>query len=181
MLTLLAQITNPAVPALQGMGGSGNSGEVGANILGRYLAILIVTSITLGGLAVLLYMTLGAIQWITAGGDAGKIDKAKSRITQSLVGLALLTSITAVVTFIGPVFGIDILRLDFVNQITGGASTRLPTGGAKMPMGTGTLGTTPLSPGKGTTGTVRTNSVSPNGTNGGINLGTSPQSPNGGN
>jgi len=123
MQQLLAQITNTAVPGLEALGGSGNSGTVGANILGRYLAVLIATSISLGALAVLLYMTLGAISWITAGGDSGKIDKARNRIIQSLMGLAILTSVTAIVTFIGPVFGIDILKVDFINQISGGAVT----------------------------------------------------------
>lgn len=139
MQNLLAQITNPAVPGLSTLGGSGNSGEVGANILGRYLAVLIATSISLGALAVLLYMTLGAISWITAGGDSGKIDKARTRIIQSLMGLAILTSVTAIVTFIGPVFGIDILQVNFINQITSGASSTWRGGSASW---TGTVGPT---------------------------------------
>lgn len=164
MQTLLAQITNPAVPALAAMGGSGNSGVVGANILGRYIAILIVTSISLGGLAVLLYLVLASIQWITAGGDSGKIDKAKTRITQALVGLAILFSVTAIVTFIGPVFGIDILQLEFVNQITGG-------GGTTRSAGTRTLPRSPVSPNQQQLNQILNNPVSPNNNNG-INLNT---------
>lgn len=125
MQQLLAQITNPAVPALQTFGGSGNSGQVGAAILGRYIAVLMVTSISLGGLAVLLYLVMGALQWVTANGDSGKIDKARNRMVQAVVGLIILTSIGAAATFIGPVFGIDILRLEFVNQITGGAASSI--------------------------------------------------------
>lgn len=156
MQQLLAQITNTAVPGLQVMGGSGDSGTVGANILGRYLAVLIPTSISIGALGVLLYMTMGAIQWITAGGDSGKIDKARTRIIQSLMGLAILTSITAAVTFIGPIFGIDILKLDFINQISG--------------FGSGTSQTVPRT---GTTANPNTNrgtTANPNTNTGGINL-----------
>jgi ABC-type dipeptide/oligopeptide/nickel transport system permease subunit len=165
MQTLLAQITNPAVPALAAMGGSGNSGEVGANILGRYIAVLIVTSISLGGLAVLLYMVLAAISWITAGGDSGKIDKAKTRITQSVVGMAILFSVTAIVTFLGPVFGIDILRLNFVNQIMSGASS---SGSALQRAFTGSGAGGPSRTGSGAGGPVQTNTGGP--TNPGIRL-----------
>lgn len=117
MSQLLAQITNPAVPALQTFGGTGDSGQVGASILGQYLSVILVTSISVGGLAVLAYMILGGIQWVTADGDSGKIDKARNRIIQSIVGLAILFSVAAIATFIGPLFGIDLLRLEFINQL----------------------------------------------------------------
>lgn len=122
MQNLIAQITNPAVPVVNSVSG-GNSGEIGASVFGKYLAVLLVTSITVGGLAVLLYLVLGAIQWITAGGDKGKIDKARERIIQAIIGLVILTSVTAIANFLGPVFGIDLLNLNFVNQITGTSSS----------------------------------------------------------
>jgi hypothetical protein len=113
--TLLAQISNPAVPALSNV--SGDSATFGATVLGRYIGILIQTSAVLGGLAVLLYMFMGALQWITAGGDTGKIDKARGRMLQAIIGLAVLVSVVAIVSFIGPVFGLDLLAPTFINQL----------------------------------------------------------------
>ncbi len=118
---LLAQITNPAVPALQEF--KGDSGTFGAAVLGKYIAVLIQTSAVLGGLAVLLYMFMGALQWITAGGDTGKIEKARNRILQAIIGLAVLVSVVGIATFLGPVFGLDLLQPTFINQIVGGSST----------------------------------------------------------
>ena len=116
MSTLLAQITNPAMVDMpQHM----NSGATGAAILGKYLAIAITTAISLGGLAVLVYFILGAVNWITAGGDKSKIEKAQQRIIQAFIGFALLVFAVSILGFVGPTFfGIDFLQIDFVNQLT---------------------------------------------------------------
>ncbi len=129
MLTLIAQLTNPAVPGVdQIIQSAPDSGTAGAGILAIYIAVLIQTSIVLGGLAVLLYMFLGALGWITAGGDTGKIDKARDRIVQSLIGLAVIVSVVALATFIGPVFGLDLLTPTFINQLGGGGGASSSTG-----------------------------------------------------
>ncbi|MCD8507672.1 hypothetical protein LRY65_00840 [Candidatus Woesebacteria bacterium] len=129
--TLLAQrITNPAVPAVeQVISSAPDTASGGASVLGLYIALLIQTALILGGLAVLLYMFLGAIGWITAGGDSGKIEKARDRIIQSIVGLAVLASVVAVAAFIGPVFGLDLLNPTFINQLnsSGAGSLRQPS------------------------------------------------------
>lgn len=121
MSTLIAQLTNPAVGPLSKT--SGNSGAVGASVLGRYAAILIQTALVLGGLAVLAYMIIGAIGWITAGGDKGKVESARNQIVQSIIGLAVLFSVTAVAAWIGPIFGLNLLQPAFSNQIGGGGSS----------------------------------------------------------
>lgn len=129
MSTLLAQISNPAVPAVDDLvRAGGNSGTIGASILSRYVAVSIQTAIVLGGLASLVFMFLAAINWITAGGDKGKIEKAQQRIVQSLLGLGVIFSIVAIAVFIGPLFGLDLLRLEFLNQIQNTTYGPLPGG-----------------------------------------------------
>lgn len=118
--TIIAQqgLTNPAIPGLQTIAPTiADGGTRGASILGFYIALLVQTSMILGGLAVLLYMFLGAIGWITAGGDAGKIEKARNRMIQSVIGMAVLFSVIAILSFIGPIFGLDLLAPAFINQI----------------------------------------------------------------
>jgi hypothetical protein len=117
MSQLLAQIGNPTVPGLDVTGG--NSGTVGASILEKYIALGIQTAIVVGALAVLVYFFLGAIRWITSGGDKGSLEKARQQMVQAAVGLLVLVSLIAVIDFIGPIlFGFNILELNFVNQIT---------------------------------------------------------------
>lgn len=132
--TLIAQgLSNPAVPGLQEISGVGNSGERGARVLGFYIALMIQTSLVVGGLAVLLNMFLGAIGWITAGGDSGKIQKARDRILQSIIGLAVIFSVVAAATFLGPLFGLDLLRPVFINQLPESPSSGGGGGGGTLP------------------------------------------------
>jgi NADH:ubiquinone oxidoreductase subunit 6 (subunit J) len=122
MLTLIAQITNPAVESMPAF--TGNSGATGALILGKYIAIAITTAVTLGALAVLVYFVLGAINWITAGGDKGKVEKAQQRIIQAFIGLALLVFSVAILGFVGPrFFNLNLLRPEFINLLGGTSGT----------------------------------------------------------
>jgi len=123
MFALLAQsvdnlgLTNPAVQGLPDV--QGNSGEVGAAILGQYIAVILVTAVGLGALAVLVYFILGAINWITAGGDKGKIEKAQQRIIQAFIGFGLLVFAITILQWVGPtIFGIDLLNVEFINQLS---------------------------------------------------------------
>lgn len=117
--TLLAAITNLALPA-----GSQDASTPAkaASILALYIAVLWRTAITLGGLAVIIYMLVGGFYWITASGDKGKIEEAKERIMQAIIGFAVLCSVAAVSVFIGPAFGLDLLKPNFAVLSGGGGS-----------------------------------------------------------
>ncbi len=122
MSRLLAQIGNQAVPGLDVSGG--NSGEVGASILQKYVAYGIQTAIIVGALAVLVYFFLGAIRWLTSGGDKGSLEKARGQMINAAIGLLILVSIVAAIGFLGPLlFGFDVLELNFVNQIESPSTT----------------------------------------------------------
>lgn len=75
------------------------------------------TAITLGGLALLVMLISGGLEWITAGGEKGKIEAARERITQSIIGLLVLVGTVAISAFIGSAFGINLLRPTFVNNL----------------------------------------------------------------
>lgn len=74
-------------------------------LMSQVLAI----AVTIGVILVLLYTVWGGLDWITAGGDKGKTEKARDKITQGIVGLVLLVSSVAIVTFVQTLLGICIL------------------------------------------------------------------------
>jgi len=111
MLTLISQITNPAVSTKFG------SGETNVAFT-NFIVTVWQTAITLGALAVLVMLIIGAIEWITAGGDKGKIESARNRITQAIIGLLILIGTVAISTFIGTAFGIDLLKIQFQDNLT---------------------------------------------------------------
>lgn len=71
--------------------------------------------LVIGTIAVLFFLILGAIEWITAGGDSGKIQKAREKMTQAIIGLVVMISIVAIMMFVQQLLGICIIN--FGNRI----------------------------------------------------------------
>ena len=114
---LISQIRNPALPSnLQ----DASSPELAGAGFGTYIAILWLTALTLGGLAAVMYMLLGSLDWILAAGDKGKIEEARKKITQSIIGLAVLFSVGAITVVVGEVLGLNLLQPTFQSVGVGG-------------------------------------------------------------
>ncbi|MEO8581542.1 MAG: hypothetical protein ABI425_03070 [Patescibacteria group bacterium] len=65
--------------------------------------------IFVAGLATFVYMIWGAVDWILAGGDEGKITSARQKITQSIIGLTVLVSVGAIFLALQYFLGIHVL------------------------------------------------------------------------
>lgn len=97
---------------IRGAGPLGKLGEV-ADVPGAFekqLSNLIGFITLLGGLFFVIYFLIAGFEWLQAGGDAGKIEKAKGRMTNAAIGLLVMVLATALVGIVGGVFGIDILQ-----------------------------------------------------------------------
>jgi cytochrome bd-type quinol oxidase subunit 2 len=88
--------------------GSGIEGSTSAieKLISNTLVILTIVS----GLAFTLYFLLGGLNWIVAGGDKGKIDKAKSMMTNGAIGMVVIAVSYAITWIVGKALGIDILN-----------------------------------------------------------------------
>lgn len=101
----LAAITNSAIPG----GDISDAGQ--AAQFAKTFATLWQTVIIVGGLAFIMYFLWGGIEWITAGGDKGKIETARAKITQGLIGLAILAASFVIVKFLQTAVGLDLLNI----------------------------------------------------------------------
>jgi len=110
---LLAQITNPALPNLFG----GTGGQTGGEAIGTLIGNLIGAIFIFAFLMAFVQLLVGGISWITAGGDKGKLQEARDKITQALVGLVVIGAVWAIAVLIGRFIGID---------LAAGATLRLP-------------------------------------------------------
>ncbi len=127
---VFAQITNPAIGELGGNDGSQGykpnrtaveSAQSGASFLAQF-ARLWGNIVTIGVIAVLIMFIWGGIEWITAGGDAGKVAKARDRMLQSALGLIILVSLFVLIGLLsGTFFGntLDILKPKFYTSTSG--------------------------------------------------------------
>ena len=106
--TMLAQfkITQPpgaGIPANK-FGGDANAS------LGGLISNIITILFIVGGIAVVIMVVLGAVQYILAGGDKEGLQKARNRIVHALIGLALLALSFVIIQTIGLLVGFNPLN-----------------------------------------------------------------------
>lgn len=105
-MKLLSQgITNPGLgPNLQGKSGVG--------FFQTLLPAAVALALVVGALIFFFLMVSGAISWIASGGDKQGLETARGKITQAIVGLAILFSVFVIIKAIESFFGVSILSLD---------------------------------------------------------------------
>lgn len=79
---------------------------------GRLISTIVSGIIMIGGIVFFIMLLIGGIQWISAGGDKGKLQEAQERITQAGIGLLVLFSSWAVIKLIEAVTTVQILNID---------------------------------------------------------------------
>ena len=101
-------LTNPAVAGPWGQdAAAANSGATFTTIIVHFWNVLI----QVGALAVLLYFLWGAIEWITSAGDKGKLESARNRITQAVIGLIVLAASTAILILVQDFLNICVIQI----------------------------------------------------------------------
>lgn len=78
--------------------------DVGTLISGAIGAAFFIAAVL-----VFAYLVWGGIQWITAGGDKANIEAARGRITNALVGMAVIAAAWAILLLLQYFFGFDLI------------------------------------------------------------------------
>ena len=109
MNTLATYINNPALsPSLQGMLSSDVISSPGT-FFQKAIPTLITLGFIIGAIVFVAMLILGAIQWMTSGGDKAGLESARSKIVSALVGIAILFSAYAIIKIVEVFFGTDLL------------------------------------------------------------------------
>ncbi len=91
------------------------------NFLGSILSFVIVIAVIM----VFLYLVWGAIEWITSAGDKGKLEKARNRMFQAVIGIIVLSGTLAFLMIIQQFLGICVLSISGKCTGTSSAPTEL--------------------------------------------------------
>jgi hypothetical protein len=73
--------------------GEGFAKDFGALINGTLSFVMIIAA-----LLVFMYLIWGGIEWITSGGDKGKTESARNKITSAVIGLIVVAASYAILT-----------------------------------------------------------------------------------
>lgn len=81
--------------------------NTGVSDLGRLLSATFAVATIFAILFVFGMLILGGYGWLTAGGDKAKVEEARTRITNALIGLAIIASAWVLITLIANFFGVN--------------------------------------------------------------------------
>ncbi len=109
MMALLAQIRNPVLPS--SLGGEGASSAQAGRSLGTIISNMAGALFIFGLLATFLLLLTGGISWLTSGGDKSKLEQAREKIINAIIGLIILAASWAVISVVGHLVGIDIKNI----------------------------------------------------------------------
>lgn len=89
----------------------GSDTETGAlSNLEMFISNIIGFLTILGGIFFLINFVLGAFGWITAGSDSSKVDKARQRMLNGILGMIIIVGSYAILGVLGSIVGLDILN-----------------------------------------------------------------------
>lgn len=74
-------------------------------LLGNLMSAVMVIAIIL----VLAFLLWGGIEWITSSGDKSKMEGARNKISNAIIGLIILAAVTALFMLVQQFLGIDLL------------------------------------------------------------------------
>lgn len=117
---LLAEDLNFAPPGgfkgpVQGIFGTDSPAANFELLISRIIGVMTV----IAGIWFIFTLFIGAIGWITAGGDKGAVETARKRIANGLTGLVIVLIAVFIISFVGQLLGFDILNLaNFINQFS---------------------------------------------------------------
>jgi len=98
------EVHNPLLsPALSVLSGS--------DFLQKFLSTGVRLGFFVGPIVFFFLLLMGAIKWITSGGDKARLESAQKQITHALVGLVILLSIFVIIGIIESIFGISITNI----------------------------------------------------------------------
>lgn len=112
MKNLLAQNQNHPLGNITTPGGyqPGTDLPGATSAVEKLISNVLVVLTVVAGISFVLYFLMGGLNWITAGGDKGKIEKAKGMMTNGAIGMIVIAVSYAITYIVGAALGIDILN-----------------------------------------------------------------------
>ena len=79
--------------------------------LGKLLSNALILIFFFAAVLAFIFICIGGIQWITAGGDKGKVEQARAKITSGLTGVVIVISAIFIIELVGIIFGVEFLNI----------------------------------------------------------------------
>ena len=110
-------INNPVVGNLGGNTPESREAAQDGTLFLRQFVNLWKNAINIGAILLIIFYIWGGLEWITAGGDKGKLENARNKLLQATLGMIILAASFIIIGFVSyGLFGesFDILNLEFL-------------------------------------------------------------------
>lgn len=89
----------------------GNLELIISNVLGFFTI--------LGAIFFIVYFLIAAMEWVSSGGDTGKLTNARNKMLHGILGIIILVAAYGILGLIGTLVGVNILRpAELIESIT---------------------------------------------------------------
>ncbi len=116
LMSPVSVLAAPQAPTPDGGLGGGtatiNPGTGFAQNIGDFLNAILSFVMVIAALLVFFYLIWGGIEWITSGGDKGKTESARNKITAAVIGIIVLAAAYAILQVV-----LNFLGFGSVNDI----------------------------------------------------------------
>ncbi len=103
-----AEITNPVIGPL----GEGAAEAESGSTFQNYFIVIWQAIISIVAVMLIIYLVWGAVEWITSAGDSGKVQKARDKMTQAVIGIVVLASVLAIFQIVQILLGVEFFTFD---------------------------------------------------------------------
>ncbi|TRZ49583.1 hypothetical protein D4S03_08105 [bacterium] len=92
-------------------------GFFGYTCIGHLVSNAVAVAFIVAAIAFFVLLVVGGMEWLTSGGDKTKIQDAQKRISNAVIGLAIVATSYAIFTLAINFFGIDLSKLCTANPV----------------------------------------------------------------
>lgn len=89
-----------------------NGSYNGVSFFQSLVPAIISFGLVVGAVVFMFMLILGAIQWISSGGDKVAVEAARGRVANALIGLVVLFALFAIISVVNILFNINLLLLN---------------------------------------------------------------------
>lgn len=84
--------------------------QEGGGGFSAFVSSMLTALMAVAALSVLVFLLWGAFDWLNSGGEKGKIESARNKITGAIMGIVVLATVLVIFNFIQQILGIQVLQ-----------------------------------------------------------------------
>jgi hypothetical protein len=92
-------------------------GFFGYTCIGNLVSNTVSVAFIVAAVAFFAFLVIGGMEWLTSSGDKAKVEMAQKRISNAVIGLAIVAASYAIYTLVLDFFGIDLSALCTANPV----------------------------------------------------------------